>query len=163
MYPTHRSSRRTTLRALSDVLEYGGTARTQDQANATLGGLMQHARMLRTLEDTLVAVLPPNMAKSCRVANLTADTVTVLCNHPSLGARLRQMGPSLIESWRKAGFACSAMEVRIRPGLPEDKDPQPFHREPLSAAVAASLSELENEISDEGLKAALARLRQSAR
>lgn len=165
MYHTRSPSRTTTLRALSDVLEYGGKARSQDQdkANATLSGLMQHARTLQTLQDALVAVLPPNMAKSCRVANLTADTITVLCNHPSLGARLRQMGPSLIQAWRQAGFACSALDVRIRPGLPEDKAPEAFHREPLSAAVAASLSELENEISDEGLKAALARLRQSAK
>jgi hypothetical protein len=159
---THRS---TALRALSDVLEYGGKARSQDQdkANATLGGLMQHARTLQTLQDALVAVLPPNMAHSCRVANLTADTITVLCNHPSLGARLRQMGPRLIQAWRQAGFACSALDVRIRPGLPADKAPEAFHREPLSAAVAASLSELENEIRDEDLKAALARLRESAR
>jgi len=157
---THRS---TALRALSDVLEYGGKARSQDQETATLGGLMQHAHILQRLQDALMSVLPPNMAKSCRVANLTADTVTVLCNHPSLGARLRQTGPSLIEAWRNAGFACSALEVRIRPGLPEDKEAPAFYREPLSTSVVASLSELENEISDEGLKAALARLRQSAR
>ena len=161
MYPSNR--RITTLRALSDVLEYGGVARSQEQEKATLGGLMQHARTLQMLQDALTATLPPAMAQSCRVANLTADTITVLCNHPSLGARLRQMGPSLINAWRAAGFACSALEVRIRPGLPEDKAPEAFHREPLSAAVASSLSELENEISDEGLKAALARLRQSAR
>ena len=157
---THRA---TTLRALSDVLEYGGIARGQDQEKATLGGMMQHARTLQRLQDALISVLPPNMARSCRVANLTADTVMVLCNHPSLGAKLRQMGPSLIEAWRKAGFACSALEVRIRPGLPEDKESPAFHREPLSAAVADCLSELENEIQDEGLKAALAHLRQSAR
>ena len=165
MYPIHRSSRKTTLRALSDVLEYGGKARSQDQdqANATLGGLMQHARTLQRLQDALVGTLPPGMARSCRVANLTADTITVLCNHPSLGARLRQLGPSLINAWRAAGFACSALEVRIRPGLPEDKAPTVFQREPLSATVAATLSELENEIHDDGLKAALARLRQSAR
>ena len=160
MYRTqHRS---TTLRALSDVLEYGGRARSQDQETAALGGMMQHAHTLQRLQDALISVLPPNMAPSCRVANLVADTVTVLANHPSLGARLRQMGPSLIAAWRKAGFACSALDVRIRPGLPEDKKPEPFQRAPLSAEVATTLSALENEISDAGLKAALARLRQSA-
>ncbi len=160
----YRNRHRTTsLRALSDVLEYGGKARSQEQETATLGGLMQHAHTLQRLQDALISVLPPTMAKSCRVANLAADTVTVLCNHPSLGARLRQTGPSLIDAWRNAGFACSALEVRIRPGLPEDKETPAFHREPLSAAVAASLSELEDTIHDEGLKAALARLRQSAR
>ena len=163
MYPTRSPSRNTTLRALSDVLEYGGAARGQEQEKATLGGLMQHARTLQMLQDALMATLPPAMAQSCRVANLTADTITVLANHPSLGARLRQLGPSLINAWRAAGFACSALEVRIRPGLPADKTPEAFQREPLSATVGATLSELENEISDEGLKAALARLRQSAR
>ena len=156
-------SRATHLRALSDVLEYGGAARGQEQEKATLGGMMQHARILQALQDALVSVLPLNMAQSCRVANLTADTVTVLCNHPSLGARLRQTGPRLIEAWRHAGFACSALDVRIRPALPEDKPKAAFQREPLSTAVAASISELENEIRDEGLKAALAHLRQSAR
>ena len=155
--------RSTTLRALSDVLEYGGVARGQEQEKATLGGMMQHAHLLQRLQDALVTQLPPNMAQSCRVANLTADTVTVLANHPSLGARLRQLGPSLIAAWRAAGFACSALDVRIRPGLPEDKTRVPFHREPLSAAVAASLSELEASIEDDALKSALARLRQSAR
>lgn len=154
--------RATKLRALSDVLEYGGVARNQEAATATLSGLMQHARTLQRLQDALVKTLPPNMARSCRVANLTADTITVLCNHPSLGARLRQLGPSLINAWRVAGFACSALEVRIRPGLPEDKTPEAFYRAPLSAAAASSLSDLENEIHDAGLKAALARLRQSA-
>lgn len=158
-----RQHHATALRALSDVLEYGGTARGQDHEKATLGGMMQHARILQTLQNALVAVLPPNMAQSCRVANLTADTVTVLCNHPSLGARLRQMGPSLIEAWRNAGFACSALDVRIRPGLPEDKARPPFHRDPLSTGAAEALSALENDISDDRLKAALAHLRQSAR
>lgn len=161
MYPTQRRS--TSLRALSDVLEYGGVARGHDQEKATLGGLMQHAHTLQHLQDALAATLPPAMAQSCRVANLTADTVTVLANHPSLGARLRQLGPRLIDAWRQAGFACSAIDVRIRPGLPEDKPIEAFHREPLSAAVASSLRELEDDITDQGLKAALARLRQSAR
>lgn len=162
MYHNPRPSRKTSLRVLSDVLEYGGKVRGQDAIDAALGGLMQHARTLQTLQEALVNVLPPNIAKSCRVANVNADTITVLCNHPSLGARLRQMGPSLINAWRLAGFACSALEVRIRPGLPEDKTPKPFQREPLSTTVAATLSELENQIRDEGLKAALANLRQSA-
>ena len=161
MYPSRH--RTTALRALSDVLEYGGVARGQPQETATLGGLMQHAHTLQRLQDALISVLPPNMAKSCRVANLTADTVTVLCNHPSLGARMRQMGPSLIEAWRRVGFACSALDVRIRPGLPEDKPRAPVQRAPLSTAAAASLSALENEIHDDALKAALAHLRQSAR
>ena len=163
MYPTRSNSRNRSFRALSDVLEYGGAARSQEAATATLGGLMQHARTLQTLQDALAKTLPPTMGKNCRVANLNGDTVSVLCNHPSLGARLRQMGPSLINAWRQAGFACSALEVRVRPGLPEDKETVPFHREPLSAVTAASISALENEIRDESLKAALARLRQSAK
>ena len=154
--------RATKLRALSDVLEYGGVARNQEAATATLGGLMHHARTLQALQDALTGTLPPAMSQGCRVANLNGDTISVLCNHPSLGARLRQMGPSLINAWRQAGFACSALDVRIRPGLPEDKKPAPFQRPPLSAEVATTLSALENEISDAGLKAALARLRQSA-
>ncbi len=156
----HRS---TTLRALSDVLEYGGAARGQPQETAVLGGMMQHAHTLQRLQDALISLLPPNMSQSCRVANLTADTVTVLANHPSLGARLRQLGPSLIAAWRTAGFACSALDVRIRPGLPSDRAREAFTREPLSQAAAHSLSELESTIHDEGLKSALARLRQSAR
>src|SRR5574343_1272162 len=162
MYPTRSQFKKPALRALSDVLEYGGSARSQAEATATLGGLMQHARTLQTLQDVLVRTLPPAMGQGCRVANLSGDTISVLCNHPSLGARLRQMGPSLINAWRQAGFACSALDVRIRPGLPEDKKPEPFQRAPLSAEVATTLSALENEISDAGLKAALARLRQSA-
>ena len=163
VYPTR--SRATSLRVLSDVLEHGGKARSPDQdtANSTLGGLMQHARTLQTLQDALISVLPPAMSRSCRVANMTADTITVLCNHPSLGARLRQMGPSLINAWRQAGFACSALEVRIRPGLPEDKPIEVFHRAPLSSTVAHALAELEETISDEKLKQALARLRQNAK
>ena len=163
MYPTRSNSRNRSFRALSDVLEYGGAARSQEAATATLGGLMQHARSLQTLQDVLAKTLPPAMGKSCRVANLSGDTISVLCNHPSLGARLRQMGPSLINGWRQAGFACSALEVRIRPGLPADKETTPFQRDPLSAGATEALSALENEISDEGLKAALAKLRQSAK
>lgn len=163
MYPTRSNSRKRSFRALSDVLEYGGSARSQEDATAMLGGLLQHARTLQTLQEALAKTLPPAMSKSCRVANLSGDTISVLCNHPSLGARLRQMGPSLINAWRQAGFACSALEVRIRPGLPEDKVAAPFHRDPLTSAAAEALSALENEISDEGLKTALARLRQSAK
>ena len=159
----YRNPHQTTkLRALSDVLEYGGLARSQDTATATLGGLMQHARTLQTLQDALARTLPPTMSHGCRVANLNGDTISVLCNHPSLGARLRQMAPSLINAWRQAGFACSALDIRIRPGLPQDKTPEPFQRAPLSERAVESLSALENEISDTGLKAALARLRQSA-
>ncbi|MEY4329231.1 MAG: hypothetical protein RL703_1050 [Pseudomonadota bacterium] len=162
MYPTRSQFKKPALRALSDVLEYGGSARSQAEATATLGGLMQHARTLQTLQDVLIRTLPPAMGRGCRVANLSGDTISVLCNHPSLGARLRQMGPSLVNGWRQAGFACSALDVRIRPGLPEDKPQTPFQRAPLSANAAASLQALENTIGDSELKAALAHLRQSA-
>lgn len=161
MYPTRSPSRKTAFRALSDVLEYGGAARSQPEATVTLGGLMQHARTLQLLQEALDRTLPPNMAQSCRVANMNGDTISVLCNHPSLGARLRQTAPSLINAWRQAGFVCSALDVRIRPGLPEDKPLVQIQRQPLSPAVADALAGLETEVREGAFKAALARLRAS--
>ena len=71
MYPTRSQFKKPALRALSDVLEYGGSARSQAEATATLGGLMQHARTLQTLQDVLIRTLPPAMGRGCRVANLS--------------------------------------------------------------------------------------------
>lgn len=160
--PRHRSNSRS-FRALSDLLEQGGSLRNQEAATVTLDGLMQHAKILQRLQNVLTSSLPPSLNRACRVANLSGDTISVLCNHPSMGARIRQMGPSLINAWRSAGFVCSALDVRIRPNILEESKAQPFNRDPISTVTAEALAHLEEEITDPALKQALARLRQSAR
>lgn len=123
-----------------------------------LARLQDHAARLRRLQRALEAGLPPQLTAQCQVANLKDGTLTVSARGGAAAVRLRQILPSLIEHFVRAGHAVQAIRVKV--AAPE----QPAWRAPaserhLSPTAKASLERLAHTLpADAPLREALERL-----
>ncbi|ENO87583.1 DUF721 domain-containing protein [Thauera linaloolentis] len=83
----------------------------------TLARLQDHAARLRRLQTVLEAALPPQLAEQCHVANLKDEALVVTTRNGAAAVRLKQMLPSLLEHFLRAGHALGAIKVKV--GTPE--------------------------------------------
>jgi len=82
-----------------------------------LARLQDHAARLRRLQTTLEAALPPQLAEQCQIANLKEGTLVVSTRNGATAVRLKQMLPSLLEHFVRAGQTISTIKVKV--GTPE--------------------------------------------
>lgn len=78
-----------------------------------LARLQDHAARLRRLQAALETALPPQLAAQCQVANLKDGTLVVAARGGAIAVRLKQMLPSLIEHFARAGHAVQAIKVKV--------------------------------------------------
>jgi hypothetical protein len=86
-------------------------------SDTPLARLQDHAARLARLQCVLVPALPAQCANACRVANLKEDVLTISASGSAVAVRLKQMIPSLLDHFARAGY--SMQNIRIRVGLPE--------------------------------------------
>ncbi|MDR2208422.1 MAG: DUF721 domain-containing protein [Azoarcus sp.] len=79
--------------------------------------LQDHAARLARLQHVLAPALPAQCANACHVANLKEDVLTISAFGSAVAVRLRQMIPSLLDHFARAGY--SLQSIRIKVGLPE--------------------------------------------
>lgn len=123
-----------------------------------LARLQDHAARLRRLQGALEAALPPQLASQCQVANLKEGTLVVSARGGAAAVRLKQILPSLVEHFARAGHAVQSIRVKV--AQPE----QPGWRRPaterhISADAKASLSAFAQSLpADAPLRESLERL-----
>ena len=78
-----------------------------------LARLQDHAARLRRLQGALDTALPPQMKGQCQVANLKEGTLVVSAQGGAAAVRLRQMLPSLVEHFARAGHAVQTIKVKV--------------------------------------------------
>ncbi len=78
-----------------------------------LARLQDHAARLRRLQRTLESGLPPQLTGQCQVANLKDGTLSVSARGGAAAVRLRQILPSLIEHFVRAGDAVQTIKVKV--------------------------------------------------
>jgi hypothetical protein len=133
-----------------------------DRLNAFLStsrelSLLSHkARLLMTLQQHWVQVIPPSLRRGCRVAYLNQETLTVDADNGAIAAKLRQMTPELVVQLRKKGAEVTAIQVQVQVNAPGSR-PLPTPRS-LSSSGKALLSEFAEKLADSPLKEALNRL-----
>lgn len=103
-----------------------------------LARLQDHAARLGRLQRVLMLALPPQCVNACHVANLKDDVLTVSAQGSAVAVRLKQMVPSLLDYFERAGYPLQRIQVKV--GLP---DPLPTRRPPparvLSDAARAQI------------------------
>lgn len=153
--------RRATTRSAS------GTKHTADlSALAWLGRDAQGASVLTTAkallsaEHDLQALLPPALARACRVARLDRQQITLAVPSAAHAAKLRQMAPSIAQALAGHGRNISEVVVRVQAGLPQNGAKTPHQKDviPLDDTALNAFRDLRARIAPSPLADAIARL-----
>jgi len=82
-----------------------------------LARLQDHAARLGRLQRVLAPALPAQCANACRVANLKEDVLTIKACGSAVAVRIKQMIPSLLDHFARAGYPLQRIQIKV--GLPE--------------------------------------------
>jgi len=125
--------------------------------------LLERAQKLLRLEQTVLRILPEDLAPHCKVLNLRNKGLIVSATSSAWAARLRFAAPELVGQLRSHySLDVETLRIRIRP---QTSDPRPLRRRPprLSRESASLLAQTAQDIEHHGLQEALFRLAAEAR
>jgi hypothetical protein len=121
-----------------------------------VGGLMPKARKLLQLRRILQQALPPNLARSCSVANAGQGKIVLFAGNSVIAAKLKLLAPALRDHFVKCGVEATSLVVQVQaPEFTREAGPK---QAVLSDAAAESLRELSAQLPDSSLKEAVASL-----
>lgn len=80
----------------------------------TLALLLPEARRLAELNRLFAKVAPPGLARACRVAAVTGETVLIYCSYGAAAARVRSQAKTLARALSTAGRTVRAIKVKVR-------------------------------------------------
>lgn len=107
-----------------------------------LARLQDHAARLRRLQGALEGALAPQLSSQCQVANLKDGTLVIAARGGAVAVRLKQMTPSLIEHFARAGHPLQG--IRIKVATPEQtqwrRPPTERHISPDAKATLAEFA-----------------------
>lgn len=123
-----------------------------------LARLQDHAARLRRLQGVLESGLPPQFASVCTVANLKDETLVIATRGSALAVRLKQMLPSLLEHFARAGYPLNAIKIKV--STPEQHvEPRPVSARAISPDARHHLRDFAATLpADSPLRDALERL-----
>jgi hypothetical protein len=127
------------------------------KTSAELAAVTRHAERLIELQHLLGAVMPPSLARHCRVANLKQGKLVLHAANPLVAAKLRQMIPSLAAAFSSRGWQVTAIQVGVQDYIaaPQQSAAGPS---PLSRGARATLGALADATADPQLRDALQHL-----
>ena len=79
--------------------------------------LLRQAGNQTVWTETLRALLPPTLARDCRVTELKGPVLTIACRNASTATRLRFMTPDLLVALRDLGDFRLVQSIRVRVSL----------------------------------------------
>lgn len=144
----------------------GPTPATDLSALAWLGRDTQGASVLSTAKALLSAereiqdLLPPALARACRVARLDRQQITLAVPSAAHAAKLRQMAPRIAQALARHGRNISEVVVRVQAGLPQDGAKMPRTKDviPLDDTALHAFRDLRERLAPGPLADAVARL-----
>ncbi|MCL2160278.1 MAG: DUF721 domain-containing protein [Betaproteobacteria bacterium] len=102
-------------------------------SDAQLSRLQDHAARLGRLQRVLIAALPAQCANACHVANLKEEVLTISVRGSAIAVRLKQMIPSLLDHFARAGHPMQRIQIKV--GLPE---PAPVQRASSARVISTA-------------------------
>ena len=125
--------------------------------------ILERARRLQRLEQTVLRLLPENLSAHCTVQNLKSEILVLATSSPAWAARLRFAAPDLIKQLEcQLALTIRTIQLRVEPETVEIqvvKSRQPK----LSLASGTLLAQTANSVNHPALQEALYRLAAKAR
>jgi len=83
--------------------------------------LADESRRATELQQVLLRTAPEPLAQACRVKQLRAETLLILAENAAVAAKLKQLFPRLITSYRKQGWKITSIrvDVQVREAAPQ--------------------------------------------
>jgi hypothetical protein len=125
----------------------------------SINALMPQALRLIELRHVLLKVLPETLAGTATVANYRQGKIIIFAANAAAAAKLKLLGPTLLERFAKRGFQVTALKIEVQPG---DEPPNRHPKEAvLSDAALRALDNLASQLTDSELKTTIAVLAES--
>jgi hypothetical protein len=119
--------------------------------------LSREARRLADLDRAYRRAVPDGLAKASGVSHVEAGTVYLWADGGAVGAKLRQLAPTVLVTLRKLAPDCRAVRVTVRVDGTQIVPSRSVRRQ-MGAGGAAALQELARTLPPTPLSAALSRL-----
>ena len=118
------------------------------------GKIIAHARLLVRLSRLYQELAPAHLGQSSRLANFKSGIVVIHAFNGAIAAKLRQIGPSLVDGFAKRGVECSGVQVKVQ--VEENLDhSRPARIKPLPEGGGRALERLRDALPDSPLREAL--------
>ena len=127
-------------------------------ASDDLRSLADEARRIAHLQQVFLKTAPPSLTQACCVKQLRAGTLFLVAENAAVAAKLKQLAPSLLSSYRKQGLEVTSIRVEVQV---RDASLEPHsRREPkrLSIETIDNLEGLAAGLEESPLKQVLTRL-----
>ena len=84
--------------------------------NPELRPLLEHARELQQWQSLFEQVAPKSLLTSCRVGQVDKGRLQLLADNGTVAAKLRQLVPTILESFQSKGCPIREVWVRVQIG-----------------------------------------------
>src|SRR5271156_3558943 len=113
------------------------------------------ARSLDELQQAVLKAPPPALTQNCHIGALRGDILVLLADNGAVAAKLKQLTPRLLTSFRKQGFKATSIQIRVQVDRPWAPRTPATQQRKLSPKVIENLEKLAGELEDSPLKRAL--------
>ena len=121
----------------------------------SLQPIFAKALEISDLSRRCVEVLPPELARHVRGANIRDDLLVVLAANPAAAAKLKMLAGTLSDAVLKQGSKVKGVSVRVQPTSPEGNVATQHKHAVLSPAALDALGDLRGSLPDSPLRKAL--------
>jgi hypothetical protein len=125
-------------------------------ASRELRELTHKAQQLAMLQQHYLRTVPPTLAHASRVIGLEKCQLIIGADNSAIAAKLRQLGPRILELLQADGAEVTGILVRVQVAPPPATRDQAGHT--LGEAGRRQVSEMTGTMPDSPLKRALQRL-----
>ena len=123
---------------------------------AGIDTLMPQAQRLLELRTILSGALPPNLRRSCAIANYLQGKVVIFAENSAVAAKLKLLEPNLRANLMRHSIQVTGITIRVQPKQPPEII---ANRAPVrSESAARCLLALADQLPDSKLKTALSEL-----
>ena len=120
--------------------------------------VLERARKLQRLEQTVLLLLPKNLSAHCKVQNLKSEILILTTGSPAWAARLRFAVPDLIDQLEyQLALTLRDIHIKIEPETLELQSLNQ-HKPQLSMASGSLLAQTARSVNHPALQEALYRL-----
>lgn len=113
---------------------------------------LPEAERLRELNRSFASVVPKAVARACRVAAIQGDTALIQCSNGAAAARVRSQAGGIGRALTRPQVPVVAVKVKVRADWVE---PERKEKAGMSAAGINAFRELDNQLPEGDLKAAI--------
>ena len=128
------------------------------QSGDGLQPVIAKAREISELSRRCIEVLPPELARHVRGANIRDDMLVVLAANPAAAAKLKMLAGTLSAAVLKQGSKVKGVSVRVQPAPPEADVALQQKHAVLTCAALEALGGLRGALAESPLRRALDRL-----